>query len=349
LGSLFLDKYFYGGRRVDLGVGKALPPPQMSAARKEENTVDSQSTKIAYGIHMPIAQQSPTFVQPWEADCGPEEMREIAMRCDLRGFRYLAVSDHVGVPRDLVPHMSATWYDPVATLAFLGAATCRIRLMAYVSVLPYRHPLQTAKSYATLDCLTAGRVILGVGAGHAEKEFTALGLDFTKRGKMLEEAIGCVEQAFRQDYPEHHGEFWSYKDLGQEPRPVQEDGPPIWVGGSSRSALRRAAELADGWLPQGPPAMGMAQAIDFLRERRATSGRTKPLEIGGMALDTYIGEPSHAVADKVLTGPPERMAEFMHENQRAGCSHMCVRFHVRDAREMLDQIDAFAEQVAVLL
>ena len=321
----------------------------MSAARKEENTVDSQSTKIAYGIHMPIAQQSPTFVQPWEADCGPEEMREIAMRCDLRGFRYLAVSDHVGVPRDLVPHMSAIWYDPVATLAFLGAATCRIRLMAYVSVLPYRHPLQTAKSYATLDCLTAGRVILGVGAGHAEKEFTALGLDFTKRGKMLEEAIGCVEQAFRQDYPEHDGEFWSYKDLGQEPRPVQEDGPPIWVGGSSRSALRRAAELADGWLPQGPPAMGMAQAIDFLRERRATSGRTKPLEIGGMALDTYIGEPSHAVADKVLTGPPERMAEFMHENQRAGCSHMCVRFHVRDAREMLDQIDAFAEQVAVLL
>jgi len=349
LGSLFLDKYFYGGRRVDLGVEKALPPPQMSAARKEENTADSPSTKIAYGIHMPIAQQSPTFVQPWEADCGPEEMREIAMRCDLRGFRYLAVSDHVGVPRDLVPHMSATWYDPVATLAFLGAATCRIRLMAYVSVLPYRHPLQTAKSYATLDCLTAGRVILGVGAGHAEKEFTALGLDFAKRGKMLEEAIGCVEQAFRHDYPEHDGEFWSYKDLGQEPRPVQEDGPPIWVGGSSRSALRRAAELADGWLPQGPPAMGLAQAIDFLRERRATSGRTKPLEIGGMALDTYIGEPSHAVAEKVLTGPPERMAEFMHENQRAGCSHMCVRFHVRDAREMLDQIDAFAEQVAVLL
>ncbi|HAC79554.1 MAG TPA: LLM class F420-dependent oxidoreductase [Deltaproteobacteria bacterium] len=321
----------------------------MSAAHKDEKTVDSKSAKMAYGIHMPIAQQSPTFVQPWEASCGPEEMRQIAMRCDARGFLYLAVSDHVGVPRDLVPHMSATWYDPVATLAWLGSATCRVRLMAYVSVLPYRHPLQTAKSYATLDCLTGGRVILGVGAGHAQKEFEALGLDFSKRGKMLEEAIGCVEQAFREDYPEHDGEFWSYKDLGQQPRPVQVDGPPIWVGGSSRAAMRRAAELADGWLPQGPPAMGMANAIEFLHERRANSNRTKPLEIGGMALDAYVGEPSHAVADKVLTGRPERMAEFMHENARAGCTHMGIRLHVRDADEMLDQIDAFSEEVAVLL
>ena len=95
--------------------------------------------------------------------------------------------------------------------------------------------------------------------------------------------------------------------------------------------------------------MGMSQAIEFLHERRANSNRTKPLEIGGMALDAYVGEPSHAVADKVLTGRPERMAEFMHENARAGCTHMGIRLHVRDAEEMLDQIDAFTEQVAVLL
>ena len=321
----------------------------MSASRKEEKAPASLTPRMGYGIHMPIAQQSPTFVQPWEASCGPNEMRAIAMRCDARGFLYLAVSDHVGVPRDLVPHMSATWYDPVATLGWLGAATENIRLMAYVSVLPYRHPLQTAKSYATLDCLTGGRVILGVGAGHAEKEFDALGVDFRQRGPMLEEAIGCVGQAFREEYPEHEGQFWSYRDLAIQPRPVQNPGPPIWVGGSARAAMRRAADLADGWLPQGPPAMGMENAIAYLRERREKSSRKGPLDIGGMALDAYVGTPKHEVAEKVLTGSPERMAEFMDANARAGCTHMGIRLHVRDAHEMLEQIDAFAEEVAVLL
>lgn len=304
---------------------------------------------IAYGIHIPIAQQSRTFVQPWELSCGPEEMRQIAERCDAGGFLYLAVSDHVGVPRDLVPHMSATWYDTVATLAWLGAATSRIRLMAYVAVLPYRHPLQTAKSYATLDRLTGGRVILGVGAGHAQGEFEALGLDFKQRGKMFEEAIGCVTQAFLEEMPEHDGKFWSYRDLALGPRPVQTPRPPIWVAGSSRAALRRAADLADGWLPQGPPEMGMKDAIAYLKDRRAETRGGVPIEIGGMALDAYVGSPAHRVDARVVTGEPERMAEALHAARGAGISHLGVRFHVRESAELLDQIDAFADGVAPLL
>ncbi|MFP6663122.1 MAG: TIGR03619 family F420-dependent LLM class oxidoreductase [Deltaproteobacteria bacterium] len=321
----------------------------MSAAQTDTAVTIVPPGPMAFGIHIPIAQQSPSFVQPWEAASGPTEMRRIAERADQRGFLYLAVSDHIGVPRALVPFMSATWYDPVATLGFLGAATCRIRLMAYVSVLPYRHPLQTAKSYSTLDRLTDGRVILGVGAGHAEKEFEALGIDFKKRGRMLEEAIGCVRQAFLEEYPEHEGEFWSYKDLAMQPRPVQSPRPPIWIGGSTKAALRRAADLADGWLPQGPPEMGMEAAIAFVRERREKTRGGAPIEIGGMALEAYVGDPSHKVSENVVTGEPARLAEAMQANQKLGVSHMGIRFQVRDAEEMLDQIDAFAETVVPLL
>lgn len=320
----------------------------MSAAREDSVSIVPPG-RLAYGIHIPIAQQSPSFVQPWEPDCGAAEMRRIAERCDRNGFFYLAVSDHVGVPRELVPHMSATWYDPVATLGWLGAATEKIRLMAYVSVLPYRHPLQTAKSYSTLDQLTGGRVILGVGAGHAEREFECLGLDFSQRGPMLEEAMVCVRDAFLDEYPEHSGKFWSYKDLAMQPRPVQSPRPPIWVGGSTRAALRRAADLADGWLPQGPPEMGMEGAIAFLRERREKTRAGAAIDIGGMALDAYVGTPSHDVAERVVTGSPEGLAERMRAQADLGVTHMCVRLHVRDASELLEQIDAFGETVAPLL
>ncbi|MGH7788918.1 MAG: TIGR03619 family F420-dependent LLM class oxidoreductase, partial [Candidatus Binatia bacterium] len=187
-------------------------------------------------MQIPIAAQSTTFVQPWEAQAGPPEMRRIAQACDRNGFFYLAVSDHVAVPRSHAAAMSTMWYDTVATLGFLAAVTERVRLMSYVWVAPYRHPLVTAKAFASLDALSAGRVILGVGAGHLEAEFAALGVDFARRGALLDEAIDAIAAAFTDEYPTHDGPTWSLRDLGQQPRPVQRPRPPIWVGGSSKGA-----------------------------------------------------------------------------------------------------------------
>src|SRR5262249_8477855 len=160
------------------------------------------------------------------------------------------------------------------------AATRRIRLMSYVWVAPYRHPLVTAKAFATLDALSEGRVILGVGAGHVEKEFAALGVDFHRRGALLDEAIDAVVACFADEVPSHGGKPWGYAGRGQQPGRVRRPRPPIWVGGSSRAALRRAAERADGWLPQGPPEMGMAEAIALLREHRRRTRGDAPIEIG---------------------------------------------------------------------
>src|SRR5437764_6028887 len=189
-------------------------------------------------MQLPIVAQSPIFAQPWEAGAGTPDVVRIAEACDRAGFFYLAVSDHICIPRERALAMSIVWFDPVATLGFLAAATRQVRLLSYVYVLPYRHPLAAAKSFATLDRLSGGRVILGVGAGHLEEEFTALGIDFRDRGRLLDEAIDAVAAALTEEYPEHTGARWRLRDCGIGPRPVQSPRPPIWVGGSTEAALR---------------------------------------------------------------------------------------------------------------
>jgi len=300
-------------------------------------------------MHMPIAAQSTSFAQPWEASAGTDEMRRIGEACDRNGFFYLAVSDHVCVPRSHAPVMSTVWYDTVATLGFLAAVTRRVRLLSYVWVAPYRHPLATAKAFATLDALSGGRVILGVGAGHLEGEFAALGVDFTRRGALLDEAIDVITAAFCAEYPEHDGPTWPVRDLGQRPRPVQTPRPPIWVGGSTKAALRRAAERADGWLPQGVPAMGMPDAIAFIKAHRARTRGDAPIEIGMNAPWLYVGTPSFAVDPTTRTGSAAELAEIFHGIKRLGVQHCGVRLRSRSCAELVEQIEAFGSEVGPLI
>src|SRR5512143_1399521 len=257
---------------------------------------------LVCGMQLPVAAQSATFVQPWEASAGAAEMRRVAEACEAAGLFYLAVSDHVAVPRSHAAAMSTGWSDAIATLGFLAAAPRRVRLLSYVWVAPYLHPLVTAKAFATLDALSGGRVILGVGAGHLEAEFAALGVDFARRGALLEEAIDAVTTAWLDEYPEHRGTRWTIHDLGQRPRPVQQPRPPIWIGGSTKAALRRAAERGDGWLPQGVPEMGMPAAIAFVREHRARARGDAPIEIGMNAPWMYVGRPTFEVPPNTRTG-----------------------------------------------
>src|SRR5437762_3526300 len=188
---------------------------------------------LVYGMQLPIQAQSMLFTEEWERTAGPDELVRLAGAADQNGFFYLAVCDHIAIPERMAEAMSTTWYDTVATLAMLAGVTERVRLLAHVAVLAFRHPLQSAKSYATLDHLSKGRLILGAGAGHVEEEFATLGLDFHRRGRLLDEAIDAVAAALTDEFPEHKGGQWQFSGMGVRPRPVQEPRPPIWVGGSS--------------------------------------------------------------------------------------------------------------------
>ena len=133
----------------------------------------------SFGVQLPIQTLTRTLVDPWEDEATVDDLVTIAQRCDERGFDFVGVCDHVAIPdNEYAARMTTTWYDTVATLSFLAAHTRNVRLLSVVWIAAYRHPLQTAKSFGTLDHLSEGRAILGVGAGHVEAEFEALGVDF---------------------------------------------------------------------------------------------------------------------------------------------------------------------------
>ena len=296
---------------------------------------------MKFGIQLPIQAQSKLIAAPWEDASGPVELARIARHCDELGLDYIGVCDHVAVPRDLAPRMSTTWYDTVATLGWLAALTTRIQLLSHVYVLAYRHPLATAKAFATLDALSAGRTVLGVGAGHVEAEFDALGVSFADRGRLTDQLIVSVKAALADE--------WATGDLGQAPRPVQAGGPPIWVGGSSIPALRRAATLGDGWLPQGPPPAGMPAAIDSLRQQREAAGRSMDGFAVGGGLSIYVGTPDWDVAEWVTAGPPDAIAERVGELAAIGVTHVQLRPSSRSLDEYLAQLEAFVTDVVPLV
>ncbi|ANW18771.1 TIGR03619 family F420-dependent LLM class oxidoreductase [Streptomyces clavuligerus] len=306
--------------------------------------------RIAYGIQLPVQSQSTLYTEPWERTAaGPEDLVEVARAADRAGFAYVAVCDHVAVPRRLAGAMSTVWYDPVATLAFLASVTRRVRLLSHVAVVGLRHPLLTAKQYATLDHLSGGRLILGVGAGHVAEEFAALGVDFAERGRVLDESLDALRAALGPaEFPRFTGEYFRFADLGQRPRPAQPQ-VPLWVGGSSPAALRRAARRGDGWLPQGDPRTVLPRRIARLRELREAAGIARPLVIGAIAEPLYIGDPPWEVGGRTLSGPPGALAESLRAYPAMGVHQLQVRFRSRDRAELIDQMEAFASDVAPFL
>ena len=297
---------------------------------------------LAFGMVLPVQAQSVLMSEKWEADASPGDLLAVARACEAAGFDNVSVCDHVAIPRAFAPTMSTTWFDTVATLSWLAGQTERVKLCSQVLVLPYRHPLQTAKAFATLDALSGGRAVLGVGVGHVEAEFEALGVPFGERGRRTSEAIVAIRAAFADEYGYGEG------DLGQRPRPVQAGGPPIWVGGSSVAARRRAAELGDGWLPQGPPEGGMAAAIAEIDEWRAAAGRADLEFAMGAMTALYVGEPDWETG-RCVAGPPDKLAEHLAKLAGMGATHVQVRFRSRGVGELVDQLAAFSSDVVPLL
>lgn len=302
--------------------------------------------RLAIGMQLPIQSKSTNFVEPWEADAGADELAAVAKAADRAGLFYVAVCDHVAIPAEKAPEMSTEWWDTVATLGWLAGITERVRLLSHVYVPHLRHPLQVAKAFSTLDVVSHGRVVLGVGAGHVADEFALLGVPFEQRGRLLDESIDALRAAFAEDYPTLPGPRWPAADFGQHPRPVQEDGPPIWVGGSSPAAMRRAAVRGDGWLPQGPVT---PEIVDQLLALRHEAGRHDPFDVGALAGALHIGEPTWDVGPRTLTGPPGKIAHVLGKFAAMGVHQVQVRFRSRSVDELVDQIERFGAEVLPLL
>ena len=194
----------------------------------------------------------------------PERLGIIARKGEEFGFDTLLTGDHILVPKNIssvYPYTeggefpgsgSGESMEQITLLSYIAGQTSKIRLVTSVLIVPHRNPLIAAKSLATLDLLSEGRLVVGVGVGWMREEFQALGLPpFEERGAVTDEYIRAFKVLWTEDDPHFQGKYISFDDISFLPKPVQKPHPPIWVGGESRPALRRTAELADGWYPLG--------------------------------------------------------------------------------------------------
>lgn len=207
------------------------------------------------GLLTPVVVQHPRTAATWERDVleGPDvggALLAVARAADELGYHHLTCSEHVAVPAPIAAERGATYFDPVATLSFLAAATRRVRLATNIVVIGYHHPLALAKTYGTLDLLSGGRVILGVGVGSLVEEFDLLGAEFADRGAVADEAIQALRAAWGRSVPHHEGERFHFTDFVVEPHAPRTD-LPLWFGGRTRRSLRRAVEHGTGWAPFG--------------------------------------------------------------------------------------------------
>ena len=298
---------------------------------------------------------------------GPENLRTLAQRAEDLGFDSVWVSDHVILPREVAsfyPYAAdgvATfrpdqpYYDPIATLNFLAGCTHRVRLGTHVLILPYRNPVVTAKMLATLDVLSNGRLTLGVGVGWMEEEFQALDLDtYGQRGAVSNEYIRLFKELWTKEEPEFHGEFYNLSGAGFLPKPVQQPHPPIWVGGHTGPAIRRAAELADGWMPIGlrPPAILEPEelAVKIARLKRLTVAAGRPEDAVALCFSTNITFQANAGQDRqMMQGRPEQIAADLRQYQDLGVRNFIFGFAGDSVASQREGMEQFSREVAPLI
>jgi probable F420-dependent oxidoreductase len=303
---------------------------------------------VVYGMQLPIQTLSATTRAQWELDATVDDLVTVARHAEATGHRFIGVCDHVAIPdNDYAAHMTTTWYDTVATLGFLAAHTNSVRLLSVVWIAPYRHPLQTAKSFATLDHLSGGRAILGVGAGHVEAEFAALGVDYHRRGRLLDEAIDAVRTTFGPRYASFDGQDWAFSDVGVGPQPPQGQ-LPVWIGGSGPAAWRRVGRRGDGYIPMGNPLEQLPDIIATIRREADEAGRgDEHFDVGFHPGVIHVGKlPDPADGRPSVAGSPDEVCDSLRRATAAGANVLHVRFFNRSRSELLDQMEAFGRDVA---
>ncbi|MBW3662487.1 MAG: LLM class F420-dependent oxidoreductase [Actinobacteria bacterium] len=274
---------------------------------------------------------NPRLHNEWELTATPGDVVAIASVADELGFQHLTASEHVAVPRSAVTKRGARYYDPLATLSFLAGRTEHIRLATHVLVLGYHHPLAIVKRYSTLDVMSRGRVILGVGVGSLQEEFALLDAPFDGRGARADDAIRAIRAAWGEAVPSYSGAHYSFDALVIDPRAPRPD-VAIWVGGRTARSLRRAVELGDGWVPFGLGLDEVRGLLDAARETAAWTGRRRGLDV--------VLHPDELL-DPI--GDPDHVREVAAAHRGVGATALNVRLRHGSRPECIEQLHALAE------
>jgi probable F420-dependent oxidoreductase len=251
----------------------------------------------------------PPTTHDWEATMGPGDYQLVARTADELGFDSMAVPEHIAMPSEMAELMGPFWTHAMTAMSFIAGATTRLTVDSSVIVVPYHEPVVMAKAVSTLDLLSGGRVRLTIGVGHAEKEFEVLQVPYHERGRVTDEYLAAMIELWTSDKPEFHGRYVEFDGIAFEPKPVQQPYPPIWIGGNSRAAMRRAARH-DGWYPWLITADRLPECLDYIRSQPEFEKRTRPFEVA-MPVSILAVNEEHEPLDgdigrgKSLTGKQE--------------------------------------------
>jgi probable F420-dependent oxidoreductase len=287
------------------------------------------------GCHLPT--QGPVATR--------EALTTFCHQAEQHHIASLWVSDHVvfptvgndHYPSGRFPHAPHTPYlEPVAVLAAAAMCTERARIGSSVFILGHRNPVVMAKMLTTIDTLSNGRLICGVGVGWWREEFAALGIPFEKRGKRADEMLQVFKALWTQDEPQIHGEFYQLQDVGFAPKPVQQPHPPLWKGGHSQAAYRRAVALGDGWHARSQTPEQLSVHLDHLR--RDADAMHRQFDSLDLSLRLKLSE------DQV-EGSFVALVDLYSAYKQLGLSHVAVDFRRDDLSHMLELLDWVATEL----
>ena len=297
----------------------------------------------------------------------PDTLLRIARHGEELGFDSIQTGDHILVPKDIdstypytdngeFPGLSSgSSLEQLTLLAFLAGQTSNIRLVTSVLIVPHRNPLVAAKTLATLDVLSKGRLVIGIGVGWMKEEFEALGLHyFDQRGTVTNEYLEIYKELWTKDRPTFSGKFFNIGESGFLPKPFQTPHPPIWIGGHSSPALRRAAQYGDGWMPIGlrPPAIlepeELSDKINIIKDLSIKFGRSE--DSVTPCFSTHITINDKPTNDRaMMQGIPEQIAADLRLYQDVGVQNFIVSFPASSLSEQQESMERFAREVIPLM
>ena len=284
------------------------------------------------GLVTPIVSLNPRFDPPaWEVEGAIEDVVVVARAAEALGYAWIGCPEHVAVPETAAGQRGGRYWDPVATLAYLAAETSRIRLLPHIVVLGYHHPLAVVKRYGTIDVLSGGRIVLGVGVGSLRREFELLGADFEGRGALADDAIATIRAAWGRGSAEVVGDDGRTTDWIVEPSGATQR-VPIWVGGLTRRSLRRAIELGDGWIPFGLSHGELASML-------GAPGVAERVRRPGFEVVLAPEPPLDPVGD------PGAAADAVRAYADIGATALALRFRHSSRSHYLEQLEAMHEVV----
>jgi probable F420-dependent oxidoreductase len=283
-----------------------------------------EGSLLQLAIATPVVNMIVGVAAEWEKTGTIADIALIAEHADRLGYHHLTCSEHVGVPAAEVPRRGGRYWDPLATFGYIAARTTQIRLATSVLVLGYHHPLEIVKRYGTLDQVSGGRLVLGVGVGSLKEEFELLGAAFDDRGPRADDAIKALRVSLSTSDSAYDGQYYTFSGLTVDPC-ARQHHVPIWVGGRTLRSLRRAVALADGWCPFGIP-------LDTV-PRWLEKARTPP----GFEV---VLPPEHPIDP---LGQPTKTMDTLAAIAAGGATIFAARFIHHSLRHYLEQLEALTE------